>query len=424
MVLRTQPLNPRPASITKQAELLFVLTLCLVILLVSAWSARAAPGQSGADSAPVGMMTSVRPASHANRKEAYTATELESTSASVAEPSTAVAPTASVSADVTAYIVRGNTRYISTTGNDTSDGLSKSTAWRTLMANLSKIPTDTEVIYLDGFYEFDSNVYFNQGSGFRLPAHVTIRAENYQQSILSGNTIGANDDSDVALAFIDGDVDIEIWGLVFENWRGGHAGTIILENSNDKIRLIGNKFQNNGSTVYHHIFYLSGGDTASSTQRNWVIEDNIIEMAPGSGAFLHIYGGPHGARDGVVKNNNVTGSGFWGILQSNVRPDGSSSNIKISNNTIIGNFSNGVLQFGNYNGANFNGVDASFVVENNRFENKATTSDAYAIWRWPDIGGGKAEHQPTLRNNVLISNNGKSTVLGVDIVDSSPPAKP
>ena len=188
MVLRTQPLNPRPASITKQAGLLFVLTLCLVILLVSACGAGASPGHSGADSATVGMVTSTRPASHTNRKEADTATELESTSASAAEPPTAAAPTASVSADVTAYIERGNTRYISPTGNDTSDGLSKSTAWRTLMANLSKIPPDTEVIYLDGFYEFDSNVYFNGGSGFRLPAHVTIRAENYQQSILSGNT--------------------------------------------------------------------------------------------------------------------------------------------------------------------------------------------------------------------------------------------
>jgi len=303
---------------------------------------------------------------------------------------------------VPGWTVRKNRRYIAPDGNDQANGLSHESPWATLQANIKRVPKDTEIIFVDGDYHFDRSVYWSTTLAGALPPKVTIRAERFRGAVLRGSDNPIKRDDGLAFGLLGRVRDLEIWGLAFENWDGGGAGTILAEQDVIDLRIIGNRFRDNGSSKFHHVIYLAGGASRQMAPRGWAIEHNEAILAPGSGSFIAVRNGPHGAHNGSVRNNTVHGDGLWAMIVNDVRVQGTRSVIVVADNNFDGYFREGVIQFGNYTTpAPLNGVDSSFVVENNVLRNRSPARNAYAIWRWPEIGFGLREHAPTLRGNTL-----------------------
>jgi len=298
---------------------------------------------------------------------------------------------------------RTNKRYIAPNGDNTADGLTRTTPWASLQPNVANVPADTEVIYLDGDYVLGSNLYTSRVASSTVGDGVTIRADSYRGATVRGVASPAVSDDGIAVLLIDSVVDLEIWGLEFEDWAGGGAGLMLVEGDVEGFRVIGNRCANNGSIGQHHFVYFSGSaSTLNTAARDWVVSHNDVVMAPGSGAFVSLRNGPFGAHSGVIRGNTVRGEGLWGMIVNDTRADGAQSNILVAENDFDGKFSAGVIQFGNYTTPSpLNGVDETFVIDGNKLRNRSTANNAFAMWRWPEIGGGKAQHAPTLRRNVL-----------------------
>lgn len=309
---------------------------------------------------------------------------------------------------VPAYTPRRHRRYLSPQGSDSNSGLTPATAWRRLQENVARIPANTEVIFGDGDYRFEGSVYASTAGTAPLAPNVTLRAANYRRTRLRGpptasTTAGS---AGIAFLFLGRDIGPELWGFVVEGWAGGGAGTILVEDDVSKLRIAGNLFRRNGSTRFHHTIYLSGGQTLESTQRDWVIEGNHVELAPGSGAFLNIRGGPFGAHRGVIRHNEVIGFGRWAIVQNDVRQPGTLSAIRVQENRFRAHFDQAVIQFADYNTPeHLHGVDESYEVEANWLEN--LNPEAQVIWIYPPITAPNQPHQPTLRGNAYKATSGK-----------------
>lgn len=306
------------------------------------------------------------------------------------------------------YTRRRHRRYVSPTGDDRQDGRSPTSAWRHLQPNIERIPPDCEVIFASGDHRFDLSVYSSTAGPKALPRDVTLRAAHYRKAVLRGprDASSLKGSAGIAFLFLGPDVRTELWGFVLEDWPGGGAGTILAEDDVSGLRIAGNLFRHNGSTRFHHAVYLSGGQDSEQTQRDWTIEGNRVELSPGSGAFLNIRGGPHGAHRGIIRYNEIVGAGRWGIVQNDVRPTGQASSIRVYGNRFRARFNQAVIQFADYNTPDhLNGVDSTFVVEHNWLEN--LDPDGYVLWRYPDIIAPHEPHRPTLRGNVYRSPSGR-----------------
>jgi len=277
------------------------------------------------------------------------------------------------------------------------------------------VPPDTEIIFLDGKYTFSESIYWSSPQSQALPDGVTLRSETYRGATLCGVPNPATSDDGLAFGLLDVVRDLEIYGLNIEEWQGGGAGTILVEQDIQGLRIIGNRFINNGSITQHHIVYFSGGGTSlDTTSREWAVECNDAILSAGSGAFISMRNGPYGTHTGTVKNNNVSGEGTWAMVVSDIRVAGTESNIEVCDNVFDGAFTEGGIQFANYTTPTpLNGVDSTFVVQNNVINNQSTGPNAYAIWRWPDIGNGQQEHMPTLLNNQLSVSKSGAPTFGV-----------
>lgn len=312
------------------------------------------------------------------------------------------------------WTVRAHRRYVAPDGRDDASGRTAETAWATLAANLARVPADTEIVFLNGVHESDRTLYRTERDAPPVDG-LTLRAESWRGAVLRGTNTEAGSDDGIAIALLGGDRDVEVWGLVFEGWHGGGAGTVLADGALERFRFVGNRLRGNGSTQFHNMVYLSGGSGADDTQRDWLLSHNHVSLPKGSGSFVSIRGGRHGAHDGRIEHNRVDGDGHWAINVSNVRPRGSRSRILIRHNRFDGRFSQAVLQFADYNTPRvLEGVDRSFVVADNLLVNGSDAPTAHALWRWPPLPPGHSQHEPTLRGNRCATRDGIAAVAGFD----------
>ncbi len=105
----------------------------------------------------------------------------------------------------------GNTYYVSLTGDDSNDGLTEATAWRTISHACSVAQTGDTVIIKSGNYGNEKVVIANSGT---QNAPITIKAEE------PGNVILEGDGSGTGIS-IEGKHHIVIEGIKFTNYVSG-----------------------------------------------------------------------------------------------------------------------------------------------------------------------------------------------------------
>lgn len=110
-------------------------------------------------------------------------------------------------------VAAGNTYYVSLTGNDSNDGLTGATAWRTVSHACSRVEAGDTVIIKSGNYGDENAVIANSGTA---DAPITIKAEEPGEVILEG-------DGDGDGIRIEGKHHITIEGIKFTNYTSGIA---------------------------------------------------------------------------------------------------------------------------------------------------------------------------------------------------------
>ena len=312
---------------------------------------------------------------------------------------------------------RTNTRYVDpTNGSDTNNGLNAATSWKTVAANVARIPIDTEVVFKDGDYTFIESIYYTTDQASPLAAGITFRPQTYRGVTLRGVAKPKRNRDGQAFVFIDGgDSDVEIYGFKFNGWDCGRAGIIYGYDNCDGIRVIANSFDTSGDSKNDHIIYWSCGPSATATQKNWVIQYNEVVMQKGSGAFIHIYGGTSGLfgpQNCDIKYNIVTGNGRWAIEYDNVREKGSKVNMVIANNIFNATFHDAAMEFSFYGARSRNGVDVTCVVKDNEMWNHRVGHGGNVIIVAAPNKGQKP-HVPTLRNNNYHTSPGHNALNGI-----------
>ena len=298
---------------------------------------------------------------------------------------------------VPGWTVRANKRYISPNGSDSSDGTSPAKAWRSVRS--SQIPSNTEVIFLNGTYKVSAaSLYSSWSTASGMGNNVTFRSESFRGAVLDGSSAAGGE----PLTFFQHERDIEIWGLQFTGWRG--VGQVIVGRDVDGFRAIGNKFYNNGKGDSRlHTFYLSHGTSYATAPRNIVVEHNEVNEPGNVGAFWHSWDSAESyvpAHNVTIRYNTVRGTQTWGfILNPNYAGP---ANTVIANNDIRVSASSAVIDMFPNDPEPGNGVDSTFVVENNILVN---LNSSKPVIKRQNITKG-AQHQPTLRNNVYWNGGG------------------
>lgn len=295
------------------------------------------------------------------------------------------------------WTARTNKRYISPNGSDSNDGTTAAKAWRSVRA--SRIPSNTEVIFLNGTHKISSaSIYSSWSTASGMGNNVTFRSETFRGAVLDGSTASGGE----PMTFFQHERDIEIWGLQFTGWRG--VGQVIIGRDVAGLRAIGNKFFNNGSNDSRlHTFYVSHGMSYATAPRNITVEHNEVNEPRNVGAFWHSWDSASGyvpAHDVSIRYNTIRGTQMWGLI---LNPNyAGPANTVIARNDIRIAASSAVIDLFHNDPEAGNGVDQTFVIDGNVLVN---SNSSKPVIKRQNIASG-AQHQPTLRNNVYWNNGG------------------
>ncbi len=328
---------------------------------------------------------------------------------------------------------RKNKFHIAQNGSDATGDGSRRRPWATLMANVRKIPPDSEIIYADGvFPDLRGAVYSSYGARPQIADHITIRGESWQGTTLRGPTAGD--------AFTlhrenlsNSETDFEICGLVLENWKTGNpknggTGVFTVSGQVNGLRIIGNRISDFGDegNRLDHLLYVAEGPDYERTIRNIRLEWNDISSFNDIGALLvHSWNNIAGnaAREVVIRYNRVRGIGEWGMVLAPFW-DGGPANWEVYQNDVRIQAKVSVVHFFTHGGGSTaNGADASFQLRDNTLENSDEgTKKRPGIYGTVILRSNIRElgriHTPTIRGNLLYSSGQQPVVAGV-VLDPS-----
>ena len=278
--------------------------------------------------------------------------------------------------------------YVSPSGNNASAGTSTATAWKTIQFALN-MANDGDVINLmAGTYT--GKVTWNDGGS--AGNYITLQNYNDDIVILDGSTVGNSQ----AMMYIENKDYIKIDGLKFTNHNGNYQPIINLYGNNNHIEITNNEFYNTDCNESYAILCEGRGDDIKITNNymhdligdnavgvlfvgsntsipftNVLISENTLtNLDPAPSEAIAVNGNVDGfeisnnilndinnigivmiggedwvntndavnfARNGVCKNNSVTGANsiYGGGFAAGVYVDGG-KDIILQNNTITG----------------------------------------------------------------------------------------
>ena len=278
--------------------------------------------------------------------------------------------------------------YVSPSGNNASAGTSTATAWKTIQFALN-MANDGDVINLmAGTYT--GKVTWNDGGS--AGNYITLQNYNDDIVILDGSTVGNSQ----VMMYIENKDYIKIDGLKFSNHNGNYQPIINLYGNNNHIEITNNEFYNTDCNESYAILCEGRGDDIKITNNymhdligdnavgvlfvgsntsipftNVLISENTLtNLDPAPSEAIAVNGNVDGfeisnnilndinnigivmiggedwvntndavnfARNGVCKNNSVTGANsiYGGGFAAGVYVDGG-KDIIVQNNTITG----------------------------------------------------------------------------------------
>jgi hypothetical protein len=186
-------------------------------------------------------------------------------------------------------------------------------------------------------------------------------------------------------------------------------GAITVGQNSKNIRIVGNNFSNIGQPGHtlDHIIYLSAAHDTGVGPDGIYIGYNTMNVSNNIGALLHIYDttAPRAKNITFEYNTALNASSFWGIIFAS-RGGDANTNIKIRNNNIRGNFTNGVVKF-LYGDAETN---TTTLLENNVFVNTNANQYVFQVDNNSNITS----------NNNIYWNSGKGNGTGIYSKDWKP----
>ncbi|MBK9554693.1 MAG: right-handed parallel beta-helix repeat-containing protein [Bacteroidetes bacterium] len=278
--------------------------------------------------------------------------------------------------------------YVSPSGNNASAGTSTATAWKTIQFALN-MANDGDVINLmAGTYT--GKVTWNDGGS--AGNYITLQNYNDDIVILDGSTVGNSQ----AMMYIENKDYIKIDGLKFTNHNGNYQPIINLYGNNNHIEISNNEFYNSDCNESYAILCEGRGDDIKITNNYmhdligdnavgvlfvgsntsipftnvFISENTLTNLDPAPSEAIAVNGNVDGveisnnmlndinnigivmiggedwvntndavnfARNGVCKNNSVTGANsiYGGGFAAGVYVDGG-KDIIVQNNTITG----------------------------------------------------------------------------------------
>lgn len=334
---------------------------------------------------------------------------------------------------------RANTRYVSNSGNDQNDG-SATAPWRSIQGPIDSglIPPNTTLrIMGKSWAPPPGQMMIDTFGGAATPPDglSIVPDRGYRQCLIDGT--GRGQGMLIQLWYPDTvKQDFEIWGFRISNWKadtvdGGDAPVIIGGNW-DGVRIVGNRWANNGTAngSLGHILYLSGGLSYSQATRNVLVSHNTIVHPANQGHLIKIGSGGGGSagpdgdqdpgsnpHDVLIEYNYLEAKGWGGLIVTGEYQAESPANTVIANNIIrvegLGLLdSDGSISTAMYGGPVYFasnlpwgvGCDPSFVVRENSIEITSTDrTDWHCIYnlRSPANVTQPNPHAPILLNNRL-----------------------
>lgn len=340
-------------------------------------------------------------------------------------PATAITiPSTGSSSTVTipvSYTARTNTRWIDPVngvdGNVLYDGTTKAKAWKTLRENVTSVPADCAVIYVDGVYTADYSL-LDTYSRDQIAQNVTIRSETLWGAVITG--IGQGN------AFTLQDTkNLEVYGLHLKNWADSSGnGTFTVMGDCDGLKFIGNRLENCGNTSpsdrEDHSFYIASGATYATAPRNGQIKYNYITRNVGTNigcGLLHSYATTgYGMHDWDISWNSVYGDFNCGVLLTGLYPDAGNTtppNLSIHDNDIriSSAYAIGVIDWYDSAAGTKGGVNYSCLVYNNTcvvLDGASPYGDG-PVWNVRTLSPA---HAPYTQYNTLYQQSGATALIG------------
>ena len=223
-----------------------------------------------------------------------------------------------------AAVAQATTYHVATTGNDSNDGLTTGTAWKTLQKGANTVNPDDVVQVAAGTYS--GSVIFNRAG--TLGHQIVFKPEpGVSYPILDGSSIPGG------TYFIRfqgaGGSYITLQGFKIQSFSSTSVlGCVVIDGASQGVVIDGNKVT---GCSKQGIITNTSGSTAHKLQ----VTNNEVYSNTGGGISLYIFSGGYAFIANNLVHDNV-GTGNWDGIQAG-SSDGTPSYVVIRNNVVYGN---------------------------------------------------------------------------------------